>query len=243
MKLKIGLFALLAIFQLSCGKDSKCFKSQGDIISKFRPLGVFHTIRVNGKFDVELQMDSSKPRGITLEGGENLIPYVKSDVFAEVLTIEDNNSCNWVRDYDHRFKIVINSYHLIEIELNGACEFTSSDTIKMDSLVLEHNSTRDVTLILDVNKFLPKQVNSGWLRTYGRCGIYTGIVEEIGSMDSRGLKTNDMYLFYFCPADGYTDADQILSVKMFGLGNVFYVKEPNVKLEYLKRGKGKLEKL
>lgn len=243
MRLNFGLILIAITLQFSCGKESKCIKSIGETITENRPLESFHTLRVNGKFDVILQMDKNVPRSISIEGGENLMPYVETDILAGVLTIGDNNNCNWMRDYTHRFKVIINSHNLTEIELNGACKFTSRDTIYSDSLVLKHNSTRDANLTIDVRKFSPKQVNSGGLITYGRCGIYAGIVEEVGSMDSRGLKTDDMYIFYFSPAAGYVDAEQILSVRIFGFGNVFYVKDPLVKLEYFKRGKGSLSKL
>jgi len=92
-----ALFILIGFLFFGCEKPSDCIKSSGPTQSKIYEGISFTKLLVNKRIGVVIkQGDTYK---VEVKAGENLINDIEVTFSGDLLTLTDNTSCNWVRDY------------------------------------------------------------------------------------------------------------------------------------------------
>ncbi len=127
MKKCILLFSILLLF-IHCEKPYDCIKSSGPIKSKVFEGLTFTKLLVNKRIAVVI---TEGPEYIVeVKTGENLINDIEVTVSGDLLTLTDNTSCNWVRDYGETIVYItapnitqINSKTEQNISSNGVLHF------------------------------------------------------------------------------------------------------------------------
>ena len=143
------LFILCFIVLLGCSDPSpNCFKKSGAIVSQIVDVSEFRTVTVHDNVSIILENGTQQ---VTVSAGSNLISRVNVSVDDQRLTINDNNVCNWTRDYG---KVTINIRHpnLEEVKLLGSGTLSSLDTLFVDNFsIISRDSPSDVYLTLKGN--------------------------------------------------------------------------------------------
>lgn len=137
MKYALFMICFVSLINLSCTKEqmNDCFTSTGKVVEDKRKLDVFTDVLVRGNFNLVLIEDSVN--FIKIEAGSKLLDQIKTSVELRKLTIENTNTCNWVRSY----KIPVNlELHYIAVDwlyLQGTVNLTNKDTIRTDTIFLQ----------------------------------------------------------------------------------------------------------
>lgn len=142
------LIYILFICLFSCNTDSAsdCFQTEGNIIQEEFILDVFTKIRIED--DVTLILKQATEQKIIIETAENLLNDVAVFIENETLVIQDNNGCNFIRDYGVT-KAIISVPNLTEIRNSSSEKVIGEGVLQFPELKLVSNSTGNVE---DTNK-------------------------------------------------------------------------------------------
>jgi len=237
---------IFILLSFSCRKEQldDCFSPTGEDITIERPVKPFNRLNIGDKFHVILIQDTGQER-IHITAGKNIVEGIWAEVNNGELVIENGNKCNFVRSYARKITIKIFFKDLKSIFVYGACSVNSQDTLRLDELDLEHSALEDMSLILDIKKEMYVQsINSGGLKLSGRCNIFKASIEEITDIDARDLVCREVLMDTHTPLDCYVNATELLFVKIYNKGNIYYVDEPTGRKEVnVHTGTGTLLKL
>ncbi|MES2618493.1 MAG: DUF2807 domain-containing protein [Bacteroidota bacterium] len=238
----ISLFILTLA---GCKKGGDLFKSYGPETTEKRQVASFRAISAGEKFDIELKQDSAREGEIELTAGANVISGYETRVENGVLVLENTNKFNWVRQLKVRQKVVIYFRVIDSLSVRGSAKFVANDTIyQKNKLQIIHNGLEDVELNIRTNDINLRGENTGGIILRGRCNIFNGTVDDVSFIDNRNLITDDTYFTSFSQEASYVEAKNILGIKVYGNGNVYYSSDPansfNSKFEAF--GKGQIIK-
>lgn len=240
------LYTLCIIGMLACRKDqlNDCFQSTGPDVTETRLVGPFNRIIAGEKFDLILTQDSTLPEEVQITCGSNIIGQITAKVKNNTLTLENRNTCNFVRSYKRKITIRIRVRFLEHIELFSACNLSSHDTLhfeKINYLKLKSYGLGDIRLKLRVGFLDVQSINSGNIMLEGFANILSCSIEEVSSFDAGNLLCDDIYIDAHTPLDCYVRPRNQLSAKIFNKGNVYYRMVPSRKLELTEqKGSGQL---
>ena len=120
----------ILVFGLIIACDSEdagdCFQKAGSIIQKEMTLNSFDKILVNR--DVELIIKEGITQSVIVETGKNLINDVIVEVVDGRLILNDNNMCNYVRDYGIT-KVFVTSPNITEIRSSTQYDISSDGVL------------------------------------------------------------------------------------------------------------------
>lgn len=241
MKLLSITLIICAIFLFSCRKENclDCFKGVGKQISENRSLDNFRIISIYDPFQVYLIQDSLNK--IELEGGENLLNLVSSDINNNELIIQNNNKCNWSRSY--KKSIITLNIHFVTIDslyIVGECDVFSKDTINFDRMRLNFESTGTLNIKLKGDNLDFWQIGNGDFTLEGNVISY--FIGSIGSGNifSKNLHSHFVYVTARHTANCYIYTDKILDIIELGYGNVYYSGDPDSIYVKTINGNGKI---
>lgn len=236
------ILSVLVLFS-ACKRADDLVKSYGEDTEQTRQVGSFRAISAGEKFDIVLIQDSSLAGTVKMTAGSKVIDGYISEVRNGVLVLENTNKYNWVRKLRVRQKAIIYFKSLDSLSIRGSAKFTATDTIvQHNELKIIHNGLEDVELTIFTNDINVRGENTGGIILHGKCNIYRGNADDISFVDNRDLITDDTYFNSYSQEDSYVNAKNILGLKVFGNGNIFYYNTPTNKSLFERYGKGDIIK-
>ncbi|PCI99600.1 MAG: hypothetical protein COB15_03825 [Flavobacteriales bacterium] len=152
-KYQLWFFSIIAITFFSCGKDSACFKGTGKIVEEQRVISSDVTM-IRTQNNIDIVITQSNEASLTIEGGENLLPYINTDVSGTEITISSDNKCSMFRDYSIPITAYLSLPNITKINYTGQGNITSTNTLNLTSLDIESSGgTGSINLNLNVNDF------------------------------------------------------------------------------------------
>lgn len=224
--MKFTLYILLIITIISCTKHNAAFKTTGKIIKEHRLLSDFNEIELNNIFNVYITNDTINK--ITLEGGTNLLPFIKTEVNNNTLTIKDNNKCNWLRSYKKETNLYISAKSLSSLIINGECNVYSTDTIKCNEFsvvvfsgiakvdLTVNNAITHLTVHAGTGDYtLRGKTNYAYLYSFGTCYFW-----------AKELNADNIYVTNKSTGNDYIFANNEIRGEINGSGNIYYSGNP-----------------
>lgn len=134
MRKKLGLISI-AFLVFACAKDHvpDCIQKGGSRIFVEHHLDTFDQILVNENIELIIQEGSN--HHVKIEAGEYLISDVNFTINEGLLTLTDNNQCNWLRSYQPT-KITVTTPSLYQIRSNTQYTIKSSGKLNFPNLKL-----------------------------------------------------------------------------------------------------------
>jgi hypothetical protein len=220
------LFYILIAFTLtSCSYGDDLFKSYGEEVTATRQVGDFDKIIAGEKFDVILIQDSSLAGKIEITAGKNVIDGYTTKVENGQLSIRNENHFNWVRKLKVRQKVRVYFKNLNEIQINGSAIFSNKDTIyHKTQLRIYHAGIEDAKLTIVGDYIFADCSNSGGVTLNGKCFLLSASVDDISFIHSDNLDAEKVYLSTFSQDDNYIKGLDVVDIKLFGHGSVYYKK-------------------
>lgn len=132
MKQFLFLLSVVLLF-INCEKPYDCIKSSGPIRSKVFEDLTFTKLLVNKRIAVVIS--EGPVHKVEVKTGENLINDIEVSVSGDLLTLSDNTSCNWVRDYGETI-VYITAPNITQINSKTEQNISSSGVLHYPNLYL-----------------------------------------------------------------------------------------------------------
>jgi hypothetical protein len=225
------IFFIMFFFLFSCIKENKCicFKTTGKNIKKEILLSDFYEIQINNIFNVFITEDTINK--IVIEGGKNLVPFIKVDNQSHSLSISDKNKCNWLRSYKRNLNLFISvkPSKLNSIIINGECNIFSTNTIngnelniivysgiaKMD-LSVDNQVTRLTVHAATGDYILKGNTTFAYIYSFGTCYIF-----------ANKLISDIVYITNKSSGNDYVYANNEIEGEIAYIGNIYYSGDPD----------------
>lgn len=240
MKRFIAVFTTgitIAIAYAGCQKPG-CIGNAGPVISQERPLTSFTRLILEDNINFELiQNDTEK---IKIDGPENIIPNIQTEISEQVLTISNKTDCRWLRDASEKIIVRIFFKDLTQINYNGSGDVTNLDTLKLNSLeISSEKGAGNVNLTLQAENLNLSNLkeNAGFILKglVNYCGIYSN---ARGQLNIHDLVINNLTIIYSGLADTYTQVMNSLDATIRYKGNIYYKGNPVVtRSDYFSSGR------
>ncbi|HAN17233.1 MAG: hypothetical protein A2X13_00110 [Bacteroidetes bacterium GWC2_33_15] len=237
----ITIYIILLLFIVT-GCDNTLFNS-GDISRLDTPVEEFTEVYINDIFEVYLYQDTVCK--LSIEGGSNLLPNIEYKVVDGKLSVSDNNSAQWSRNYD-KMKLHISSKKLLYMDIHESSSIQCIDTLITPQLkVFSITDYSDISLLIQCDNFY--FVNEG---TSGAYLEIKGTAKNVGmwARASAIIKADEfisenMTFETESIGNSYIHVKNKLVVEILNSGKVYYKGNPET-IEYLNEGaKSKLIKI
>jgi len=243
--MRIFLFCSIIFLVLSCAKDNApdCIQSAGVVMTIEQNIEPFDRILVNE--NIELFLLQGSEYHLKIESGEHLISDVNYTIDnSGLLTLSDNNQCNWVRSYVPT-KIFVTTPILKEIRSNTQYTIKSEGMLTFPNLKLisenfneDNISSGDFNLIVQneslsiISNNISQFFISGSTDTLF-VGFYSGTTAFFGA----NLLAQNVEISHRSSHDITVHPVQSLSGVLRSTGNLISVNEPpNVDVSVLYTG-------
>ncbi len=239
--MKNYLFILFIFLITSC--DNALFNT-GSIITKNIEILDFDEIYVEDIFEIYLIQDTVCK--IEVKGGSNVIPNLEFNVDEDKkLTINDNNSARWSRDYD-KIKLYISVDTLRFLELNAPSKIVSQNTLITPELkIFSIADFAEIELNLNCNNcyVVNSGTSGGIINLSGETNSFTFWARASIQINAESFIANYVTVKSESIGDCSIYVNKELSVEILRSGNVYYKGNPET-IEYINdRAKEQLVKL
>ena len=209
-------------------EDRSCFKRSGELSERSVFLGNFNRLDLRERMKFVLMQDSTNK--VVIQGGKNLLNFVEVTENDGLVTVVNNNRCNYWRNYAIP-TVEIHYTRLINLNFEGTERLYNADTLITDYLTLTLKDGGG-TVDLKVKALDIKAENTyGWgnLVLHGSTQSLRANLMGDGAFDFQGLKvSNVLKILTVSSRDQKIGADGIpLQVQIDGVGNVRYWGTPS----------------
>lgn len=132
MKKHIALLSLILVF-MSCEKPSDCVESTGAIITKDIAVTPFNRIEVLQ--GIEMIITQGPEYKVQIQTGENLMDGIEVIQNGTVISLKDNTTCNWVREFGQT-KVYVTAPNIEEIYSKTERNISSNGVLTYPTLRL-----------------------------------------------------------------------------------------------------------
>ena len=133
MMKKIILIILVSYSFLTCSKPGDCVESTGKLVSKTVAVAPFTKIYV--KQGIELIVKQGLDFEVVIKTGENLVNDISVSQDGNTITLKDNTTCNWVREYGQT-KVYVTAPNIEEIYSKSERNISSDGVLTYPNLRL-----------------------------------------------------------------------------------------------------------
>lgn len=242
IKYQLLLFFAISMVLLSCGKESSCFKGTGKIVEEQRTISSGVTTII-AEDNIDIILTQSNEASLTIEGGENLLPYINTDISGNELTISSDNKCSMLRDYSIPITAYLSIPDLTKISCNGQGNISSTNTLNFPDFqfetskgtgsinlelnsknvsVIQHSGPADITLRGSTDFLYVYTLGNGWFYL-------------------NKLVSKSVHVSHSGSGDINVNANDELRIELRSVGNVVYYGDPVLNVT-LHTGDGKIIK-
>jgi len=226
----IALFILISTLFYSCQKfENDCFKRAGELDSFETNLDDFYRIEIYNKLNVYVKQDTVNK--VKVVGNKNLITSVSTNILDSILTLEEDNKCNFTRSYDNEINITVHTTNLKEIFSFGPVNIYSIDTLAFDRLLVRiYGRVARTELDVKCNHFFMEHWQStGEAFIGGKTKFFHILNHGNTYIHAFDLDSKYVQIEHRSTGDIELSASDKIAVDFFDIGNVYYKGEPEIK--------------
>ena len=230
----------LIIATLSC--DST-FMSSGDTNKIDITIDQFTEIFVNDIFDVYLYQDTTCK--LSIEGGDNLLPEIKYKVIDGKLSVSNENTARWSRDYE-KIKLHISVKKLLYLYLRESSMIQSVDTLLTPQLeVFSITDYADIYLMVKCDNFyfVNAGVSGAYIELKGSARNFSSWVRASAILKADEFVSENVMIETESIGDCSVHATKELTVSISNSGNIYYKGNPDTIIYTNDRARQQLIKL
>lgn len=224
---KIILSALILATSLSINAQnfwgsSKKIKGNGNVITVNRTTSDYDGISVGGSFDVVLV--KGKEGKITIEGEENIIPFIETEISGNLLKIKFQKNVNI--NTTKRLTVTVPYESIESVALGGSGNITNKGTIKSNDFSVALGGSGNISLTIDADEINSKIGGSGNIKLTGSTNDLDCSIAGSGSIKAYELNTNTLNATIAGSGNIRTTVQTKIKAKVVGSGSIYYKGNP-----------------
>jgi len=218
-KLLISFFVLISIH--SFAQRWETIKGNGQIKKETRQVSKYTSLASQGSMDVQIAY--GEPGSITVEGDENLLPYIETSVENDKLTIKTKKGINLKSHSRLVVSISMNTINSLQLSgsgnIKGSGAFTSDGKTDIGvsgsgNLALDFDSFKDLDLSVAGSGNIDLKSNA--------TNSISAKVSGSGNIDCSSINSKDVDAKLSGSGNIKVYASNSLDAKISGSGNVYY---------------------
>lgn len=217
-------FALLlctisfSIHAQSWGGNNKKIKGNGHVVTINRTTSDYDGIRVGGSFNVVLV--EGKEGAISIEGEENIIPYIETEVKGNTLQIQYQKNVNI--STTKRLTVTVAYKDIEKVSLGGSGNITNEGTIKANDFSASLGGSGNITLNIDAVEVSTNIGGSGNIKLAGTSNELNCSIAGSGSIKAYELPTNTLIANVSGSGSIRATVKTKIKAKVVGSGSIYY---------------------
>jgi hypothetical protein len=226
--LKKITFILLTIIAISPSNaqnwwgKSKTIKGNGNVVTVKRTTSNYDGISVGGSFDVILV--KGKEGEIKIEGEENIIPYLETEVSGNTLQVKYKKNTNI--STRKKLTVTIAYEDLDMISLGGSGNINGKNLIKANDLKVSLGGSGNIALEIDTDEISADIGGSGNIKLTGNSNELTSSIAGSGSIKAYDLETEILVATIAGSGSIKTTVKKEIKAKVAGSGSIYYKGNP-----------------
>lgn len=227
MKTTILTFATLLFINISHAQwwgNGEKIKGNGKVTTITRTTPDYDGISCAGSFDYILV--SGAEGKLTIEGEENLLQYVITEVKDNKLIVKTEKNINLSPSTNKTIKITIPFQDIDNVSLAGSGDLTNTDTIKATDLKVSLAGSGDITLTVETNSVKGNVAGSGDLTLKGNTNNLEAKVAGSGDFHGFNLQANNTEVSVAGSGDAKVVSNESLKARIAGSGDIEYKGNP-----------------
>ncbi len=217
------ILALLAsLFLASC---ERFHHDSGAFITEYRSIDTtsFNSISLSGQMDLLLNQEFHD--GLKIEGGENIIPYIESEILADELQISEDSN-NFLHDKTLRVSLVKHQFDAIDLFGSGDL---NADEIVADHFSLTTSGSGDAQIAFEALNFLALVAEgSGNVVLIGDAESSSYIMKGSGDLKAKHLHLESCTVLMIGTGNAELYVDSVLNATILGSGDLRYWGNPTI---------------
>ena len=223
MKKSILLTALLFCISFSYAGD-KSIKGNGNMTTITRTTSNYDGISCAGQFDYILVAGTEGK--ITIEGEENLLDYIVTEVKNNKLVIKTQNHINLKPSNNKTIKITIPFKDISSVSLAGSGDLWNKDVISATNLDVSLAGSGDILLNINASSTKGSIAGSGDLTLKGSTNNLQANVAGSGDFHGFNLQSNHTDVSVAGSGDAEVVCNESLKARVAGSGDIEYRGNP-----------------
>ncbi len=199
-----------------------------------RQVNPYHGLYLKDGIQYRLSNDNSNE--IKLEGGKNLLPFIKTEVKSGILEIENTNTCNFLRNNKKSITITIPAAQVSYINYQGFGELNSFEALKIDTLELQVREGGDMNLNLNTVHLQLVHAGFGSVGLQGTTRSFTCFYREFCQISAESFVADTLWVNSESSATGSFQVEKEATVRILGTGDVRILGAARVNLERASSG-------
>jgi hypothetical protein len=238
---KLSALLLTGLITLSCSAQwGKTIKGNGNNVTIERSTGDYDGIAVSGWFDVDLV--SGNEGEITLQGEENLLEYIITEVKDGKLVIKTEKGVNLKSSsWKSEIRITVPVQSINSVSMSGSGDIVGKTKIKSDKFSTAMSGSGDITLDIDSSTISASMSGSGDITLSGTTKDFDATVSGSGDIDAYNLEADNVSATVSGSADIQVTAKKSIKARVSGSGDISYRGNPE-KVDTKTSGSGDISK-
>lgn len=234
----VGATLTLSVLLIACDSENAndCLQTDGNNITYELELAPFDRIQVEN--DVQLIVKQGEQQNVRVQTGENLVSDLNIEVDQQTLVLQNNNGCNFIRDYGVTI-VTVTSPNIVFIRQASSFPVSSDGVLTYPSLTIwsntnpntlnieDANKSGSVILNLDVPQFIVQANGSSNFQITGRADTATiSFSDEFPQFHGASFLVNDLRIAQTSAANMVVHPINNIQGIIRGVGDVISVNEP-----------------
>ena len=219
-------FLLLSVLTIAStyaqwGSNTK-IKGNGNVITQNRSTSEYEGVSVGGSFTVVLI--AGKEGNITLNGEENILPYIVTEVKRGTLQVRYKKNTNVKTT--RKLTVTVPVEAINQVSLGGSGDVESSATLKANNFKVNLGGSGKIDLNLDASNVTASIGGSGKIVLGGSSKTLRCSIAGSASIKAYDLKTIELNANISGSGSIRTTVSEKIKAKVVGSGSIYYKGKP-----------------
>jgi len=223
---KLVITAIILMLTISVDAQgwwgNKRVKGNGNMTTETRNTGDYDGVSVGGFFDVILVKGSEGK--VTIEGEENLLEYIVTEVSRGVLKIKVEKGVNMKTT--RKLTVTVPVESIESVSLGGSGNVKGETTIKADSFNVNLGGSGNITLDVEANDIKSSIGGSGNIKLSGEADNMKSSIAGSGTIKAYDLQVNYIKASIAGSGDIRVSVKDEIKATVAGSGSIYYKGNP-----------------